>query len=614
MPLNEADRRRADEMRDSLISVLLPKAIYGSGLSFRDATDYLRLVDLRSALDALAVLTAIASDLMRRAIAGNPAPAGSLARLYEFVFASKRTKRVQKESIRLETEALVDRLGVFTPFSPWACSAMADLCLRLCPETGGWVVWPPSIQDKFVWVLLSFQEHLVPERDLGSDLDLDTLGDEHFVAFSRSQYRANPRQYSSADLTRLYAYLEVPEVGALMEEKLHMKPAEWFRGRMGLSPSEYHVLLIAVAATIGRFKSEAANPNDLKFTVDAVTINMTAAARDAFRRFTALATIDPFQIRKLEIPNTWAKALYQSNVLLAHQLYPLPSGELLIVDRDQYINRYFNGVIHVLDDAARSGVSQYSWQSVRSDFGYLFEGYFRWLLVAMFSGAAKVYVGGPVTPGKETDCVVVLGDTAHVFEGNHHPFSRIDAYEATTKQWIDIVEPDIRKAIRAAKSILNGEFAPEGQPIRVARVLPIVMLSDALPISPITAPRFLRDLELRLPEAAGFDVVGGRICATQAVTLEHLELFDRAWDLPKEAKELGTYLESRSRAESLRFGPVQLDRGKIKAKHAGNTVGVLKASASARFSELGPSFFVQASPDQSDKSDGSPNPEIRAKS
>jgi len=164
-------------LRDSVVSLLLPEQIYGKAYSFVDVQDRLRKTSLRSALEVMALLNAVSVAIME--LRGAKADNRFLhyANLYGFLFAKTRLRRVDEYTNKL----IGGKMGEFRPLDPWACSAMTDVCLRLCDPASGAVVFPPSREDYFGRVVLSFQSQLAPDRHLPNGLDIENPSDEQFV-------------------------------------------------------------------------------------------------------------------------------------------------------------------------------------------------------------------------------------------------------------------------------------------------------------------------------------------------------------------------------------------------------------------------------------------------
>jgi len=438
-------------------------------------------------------------------------------------------------------------------------------------------------------VLLSFQKQLAPENDAAeAKLDLDNLSDLQFTEFCRNQIRANPHRFASNDITRLYALFEIPEVGLVLRRRAHVEAGKWFLDRLGLTPAEYRVHLIALAAITNGFSLDQPDVRHLYFDTEILAQNMTAEGRRGFLRLNQLAVIDLDLLRGTPAPQTWAEAVYKGNFLQRRQLFQTGPSKYLVLDRDHYLNRYFHGLLHVLHEAAELPESRFSAAAVRSDSGYIFEGYVQWWLGKLFGPTATILPNESLTRTSETDAIVVFNETAFIFEINHHWLSVADTYEASALRFAELVASDLKKAIGAARLIFSNGLRKDGVEIKVERVFPIVVLPENLPITELTVARFHKELLRILPAIDGEDT---RLGQSQILTQDHLEHFDRVWRLPEEVRMLAEYLARRASTERLRFAPCALDNAEARATHVGNTWGKLCDLVEETFRSVGPSFF-----------------------
>ena len=297
----------------------------------------------------------------------------------------------------------------------------------------------------------------------------------------------------------------------------------------------------------------------------------------------------PLATRAFAPPCDWAGGVYGPKVLLRRQLIRLSPDAYLILHRDLFLERYFHGLVHLLDDAARSGVVHESWQHVRIVFGHLFEGYIRWLLRRFFAGCAARY-GESIERIGDTDALVVVGRTALVLECNHHYLSTQEAYNCTPATLSEIVRSDLAKAIATARAIARGQVFINGTEVQVDHVLPIAVIPDPLPVNPMTCATFHQALSDGVP---GLDGDGAGILPAQVLTQSHFEFYDRVWRLPADAQMLVDHLTARARSESSQFTSRREDRATfgLRGIHDGNLFGPLEAAAHREFQATGPSRF-----------------------
>jgi hypothetical protein len=587
-------RNRIVRLRRGVMSVLHPEPIYGPPLAFRDAADVLRRLNLESALRVMAVLSAVAPKIEALALKDQQSISAHLAPLIVFLFPPKRVRRAINACSEGMASALVEQMGVFTPLSPWACSAMTDACLRFCSQDStSKNAWPPSDFGDFGRVLLSFQKEITPEgKGPAPRLNLDDLSDAKFTEFTRNQIRANPPPFSLRDTTRVLAMFETPDAGLVLSTRAHREPTEWFTSIIGLTPSEYRTMVIALTALTLDFDFKKPDIQHLTINLGNFAVNMTPSVRHAFFDLVRLAEIDLKRLRSDPRPQSWSEALFKNNSLLRRQLFPLGNDLFLILDGNQFVSKFSSGLIHVLRDALGRSRAM-SFDKFSSDLGYLFEGYVQWWFRNLLGPRAEFFFGSAITPGKETDIVAIIDGVALVAEANHHWLTLAEIYDASPATYASVVLSDFEKAIRAAKSILRDGLFREGRRIEVKTILPIAIIPEALPISDLTTDRFRKELMSKLPETEGILTL---VLPCQILTHRHLEYFDRVWDLPRESSALVAYLMARAGKEHVRFAPVVMDAVEIKPTNPGNTWGPLTERAESSFRELGPTLFRPEDP------------------
>jgi hypothetical protein len=584
MALNAVQQRIVEQLRRGIVTVLRTDGICGRGYSFQEAKEFLSQTNLASALESMAMLNAVAPQIGRLENLNSTEGLAHLGRLYRFLFSPHIRGRVVDISIK----ELTDEVGHFTPLSPWACAAMTDACLRFCRVTGGASVAPPSQTEYFARILLSFQKNLAPDRITPAIPDFENLSDLQFADYTRNHLRANPHRVNGEDKCRLYALFEIPEVSEVLQKRCGKTASVWFEEQTGMTANDYRFTLLALMGIILEFKLERPDWAKLTFDLDTLLANMTSEARGHFTLLNQLAVIDLPALRAEPPPSDWKSAVYGANSLLRKQLLQIGPTRFVVLHHDLFVDRYFRGLVHVLDDAARSADPPRSWKKVREEFGYLFEGYIRWWLRNLFGPTAHYLFGRSLNPGTETDAVVVAGRTALVLECNHHWLSRIEAFEATPAKLAAVVTSDLIKAIRAARTIAAQGVEIDGQKLEVDAILPIAVLPESLPIGDMTAIRFRQELSKAVE---GLEGVAPKIRPAQILSQNHLEFYDKAWLLPEQGLELAAYLVQRAGTEPTRFCPVIFDAQKLKVIHSGHTWDMLHEASMQELQRTGPGRF-----------------------
>jgi hypothetical protein len=579
------DSRLRETVRHTSVSVLVSPDVYGRTYSFATTKELLRQTNLVGALEPMALLNTVAPEIVALGRLDSNERARHLVPLFRFLFSRSAAKR----ALAIWFQSLREPTDLFTPLSPWACAAMTEACLRYCHETAGAAVNPPAAADYFGRILLSFQDRLFPPRIARPELDLENLSESEFSAFTRNFLHSNLHVDDFPnDFPRHYALFDVEAVGEVLREKEHVSAAQWLRSIIGMTPADYRFTLIALAGAAKRCSLKKPDTAGLIWNVDRLLHRLTPEARAHFVRLNDLAVIDVRAIRQHKAaPVNWVSAVYRTNILQRRQLIRLGEGTYFMLHPGLYLERYFHGLVHLLDDAARSGLGSDSWQRVRARFGHLFEGYVRWILRQMFARATIARFGANIDRAGDTDAFVVLGRTALVFECNHHYLSGPERYNSTAPALSAIIEPDLRKAIETARAVAGGQVVIEGRTVEVDEVLPIAVLPDALPINLANGPSFHRHLATVVPHLDG----GNHVLPAQIITQSHLEYFDRAWRLPEEAESVVAFLRVRARSQFDRFTSRRQAQVQMRVTHAGNILGPVAQAAESEFLEMGPARF-----------------------
>lgn len=578
------DPKMREALRFTSVSLLVSPDVYGRTYPFGTAKELLRQTNLPHALEAMALLNTIAPEIVNLGRLDTKERARHLTPLFRFLFS----RRAAKRAYAVWLQSLRQPGDLFTPLSPWACAAMTDACLRFCHETAGAAFVPPSSADYFGRTLLSFQDRLFPPGVARPGLDLANLSETEFSGFTRNYLHSNLHANDFGnDYPRYYALFQIEEVGEVLREKEHIGPAEWFQSIVGMTPADYRFTLIALAGAAKRCTLQRPDTAGLIFNIDRLLQPLTAEARAHFVRLNDLAVIDVAALRRQKPPTDWVSAVYRSNILQRRQLVRVASDTYLILHPQLYLDRYFHGLVHLLDDAARSGMGSDSWQKVRARFGHLFEGYVRWLLRRAFARASLLRFGISIDRPGDTDAFIVMGRTALVFECNHHYLSGPERYDCTASTLSEIVRPDLQKAIKTAIAVTEGRIVLDGRTVDVDEVLPIAVLPDALPINLANNLSFHCQLASVVPHLDGTR----EVLPAQILTQSHLEFFDRAWRLPDETEAIVAYLKNRARSPFDRFTSRRQDQVLLPVVHDGNILGPVAEAAYREFIGTGPTRF-----------------------
>ena len=227
---------------------------------------------------------------------------------------------------------------------------------------------------------------------------------------------------------------------------------------------------------------------------------------------------------------------------------------------------------------------------LRSDLGYLYEGYVQWLLEQLFGPACSYHFNFHIDGNRERDAMVVVGSDVLVCEITNHVLSLQERARCSPMDLAKIVKDDVERALDLARSVAQ-EGVPLGERwIRARRAVPIVVVPESLPISEALSDRFCEAL---LAEGVPAGAITGvrRVLPVQIMSIAQLEGLDTLWPPPKREFRLITAVAHRAHDRLQRFSRAVLGKP---AKIEGYTLAKYGEQAQIRFREFGKSLFNSA--------------------
>jgi len=552
-------------------------------MPFHAVVSYLETVNLGSAIAIMAMLNAACAKLYDRNRFSTDKDLQHLGALMAFLFGERARKRAADVFIEHRDQS-------FQPLAPLACAAMTELCLRLCPLEGGRIFHSPAEDDTFGRALLSFQEHLLPEEMIGQGFeDFRKIPDDHFRYLARNHLGANLDLDFAGNLRRQAILFAVPEVSRNMVRRLKTSAPDWFLMLAGITPDEYQVLLIMFAMAHSRFTLEKPDLAALRYRPNELIANLRPAAQENFLRLHSLAEIDVEALRKTSLPESWEEAVYGQHLLLRRQILAVGPAKNCVVLHTQFLlEKFLHGPVHVLTDFVQEfQPAGWSIKRLRSDLGYLYEGYVQWLLELLLGPTCSYHFNFHIDGNRERDAMVVVGSDVLVCEITNHVLSLQERARCSPMDLAKIVKDDVERAFELARRVAQDGVTFGERRIQSKRAVPIVVVPEALPISEALSDRFIRAL---LDEGVPSGAITGvrRVLPVQIMTIAQLEGLDTLWPPPKREFRLITAIAHRAHDRLQRFSRAALGKP---AKIEGYTLAKYGEQAQIRFREFGKSLF-----------------------
>lgn len=386
-------------------------------------------------------------------------------------------------------------------------------------------------------------------------INLAALTESQFAEFSRNYQTANFNNDLSVLMRRHYLMFEKTRDEGFTKKRLGCTPAKWFERIAGMHPRQYRIFQLVALSHGKEFTLDAPDLTKLVYDLNAVLGSMLPEVADAYRRLHELAVVESC------LPDAkfddWSMAIYRAHYVRRRPILRLQGEKYLCLHRQLMAERFFDSTVHVLADLVAAHQPE-GWSSeskkrtlqVRTEYGTIFEDYVQRLVQLLFQNAAATCrFNYRRADGGECDALVVVDETVFVFEAVHHPWNVEERARALPKDYIKHLEDNITKAVDFSRELIAlGALADEPQ-VTIKHAIPIVVMSEAMPISAMTAPTF----QAVLTEMLGEDCLRGtdHVCSVQSLSVTQLENLDRIWT--KHPREIGMFLRERSANSLARF-------------------------------------------------------------
>jgi hypothetical protein len=560
--------------------------VYGRILTWAEALAALRTVNFEYALMAMAMLNAVSFEFSQIGDLKKRDGPKKISALILYLLPEEVRGAAWEEFVKAD---------LFQPLAPQACVAMTEACMRHCDRKGGAIMDQPWNNPVFAHVLLSFQSNLLNEALVHPGIDFDNLADPQFRAFTRNYLSTNYNTDFMAGFIRHHMMYEIPIEGGALRGVTGIGSTEWFASVARIDPVTYRLIQVALVGAGFTFSLEDPQLKYLVLNLDQFLASLKPEFEDVFRRLFAQAVVNLAEVDAVPAPVDWDGALYAANYLRRRPIIRLGGENYLLLHRHLILEKYFMGSSHVLTEIVTNECPA-GWPAqprkrgskVRTELGLVFEDYVRMVLGCLFKGPDAVFKHGYQVGGDaaERDTLVVIGTTAVVFELVHHPWSLADRAGGASNVFVTHVADNARKSGEVADAIEAGNPVA-GVRFVVDRILPIVVMSDTMPINETTSASLGRAL---VAEVGNRAVDGhGTILPLQTLSLTQLENLDRIFPESGGKQPILDFLAVRARDAIERFCG-QPDMGKRAGQF--DRLKLFQDASERLFKEKGPLIFL----------------------
>jgi hypothetical protein len=528
--------------RSNIAVVWVAHDVFGRSLNWEQSKALLCAINRESALLSMAMINAVCAELSLGENLGNVEGATKVTALAHYLFPDEVRARAVHVYLEEANQA-------FIAIAPQACIAMTEACIRYCSRNGGERFEQPHQNPHFSHVLLSFQENLMRGDLTARGLDKENLTAEQFRFFAKNYLAANFERDFRGLLRRHYMMFEITEDRGAAQERIRKDARSWFKEVTGVDPELYRVLLMFVMQHGRRFNIEAPNLHDLVYNIDAMLQNVAPEPASAYRHLHNLAILE--EQLPANDPSDWESAVYGFHYLRLRPVLHLGGAQFICLHKHLLYEKFLSGTVHVLTELVHShpppgwpGETKERVDKVRSELGYIFEDYVRKLLDLLFTGPDVIRrYGLHHKGGGEYDALVIVGSVALAFEIVHHPWSLAERASGESGDFIRHLADNIKKA-GALCTQITREGRVADREVSIEMALPVVVMSEMLPINDMTALTLQHDLVAATSRdlVLGYDTVQ----AVQTLSIAQLENLDRL-NVPEGASSLAAFLGKRSR-------------------------------------------------------------------
>ena len=292
---------------------------------------------------------------------------------------------------------------------------------------------------------------------------------------------------------------ESADENGVLQGRIGKDARSWFTEVTGTDPEMYRALLMFVMHHGYGFNIEAPNLPDLVYDMGTMLQNVAPEPASAYRHLHDLAIVD--EQLPANDPSDWESAVYGFHYLRRRPVLHLGRTQYICLHKHLLYEKFFGGTVHVLTELVIShpppgwpGERKERINKVRRELGYIFEDYVRKLLELLFTGSGVIRrYGLRRKGGGESDALVVVGSVALAFEVVHHPWNLAERARGESVDFIRHLADNIKKAGDLCTQITREGRVADLE-VSVDTALPIVIMSEMMPINEITALTWQHDL------------------------------------------------------------------------------------------------------------------------
>jgi len=550
----EGQQRHDREARRRGVSAacvtLVATDVFGGQLDFDAAVAALRTLNLETALASLAMLNAGTSALLERPRLQDKVGVRRIRGLMRFL--------LDDQHYRSAEDVAKGQVGeMFLPASPQGCAAMTEACLRYCPQGSGRDVSHPSTTPVFAHILLTLQQYLLPAEAFEAELDFANLDERQFALFACNFLGANYIHALGARPTRFHLMFEHRNPASEMLRRAGCEAREWFDRILQIDPLFFRVLALGLFGKAHGFNIDQPEGRSLVVDFRRFLDNLKPPIAAICRGILQRSVVDLAEVRRLPAVSTWEDAVYRFNYLRRKPLWEFSDGRHLMLHQRFFVEKFFEGVLHVLSEAVVSraprgwpDLAERRMAQVRSEFGYVFEDYCRAVARTLFAGPSSWFAFGYEVNGQERDGIVAAFETVLLLEFVQHPISVAERESGEIGRFLHHLRDNVQKLASARDEILGGR-AVAGRIFFTECIVPIVVTSESFPVSHLTAEAFARGLA----GAVGADAVNakGRALPVQTLGIEQFEHLGRTRPAERGAEGILEFLRARATDPLERF-------------------------------------------------------------
>jgi hypothetical protein len=463
------------------------------------------------------------------------------------------------------TKALADANNDpnFRPVSDQALLATLELALCCCPRgTDKWITGNP-LRLELAHVLLSFQSALF-SRDFHARADKETsfesLGAEGQAEFIRNTLAHNLGLYSRHAIGRLYAFCRVPAVTDAVLARTGQSVHDWFVETFQLTPDEYLCCAFLAGGPAKRLNLNEPDPDALAYNEDTYWQALKEPERSKVKSLLSLATQMAGEPKGAP-GGDMDQFLYAAGSFHVRPVLTIPPVSICI-SPDLMLRKFLFGLPYLAQEGRvrtlGRPLNDGEFKRCRAAVGILFEAYVVWLVRQLLEPVPNMRIFPNVTYGpkgerRETDLVIICGDTALVLE-TKTTMASLNFRKTGRFEDLDVMlQAGAVQAYRAARALRAGQASDaDGQPIEGARwVIPCVVTYDDIPLFEPISVFYERHLteKTKLPLFVAADGVE----AVQFFDVDFLESWEEKIDLSPGSRAVFGYLTQRARQEDLRY-------------------------------------------------------------